>query len=293
MQAGAIFLPGDLSNTDFVRQLPAAEVVIHAAALSSPWGKYDDFYAANVLATQNLLDYALNNHVRRLVYISTPSVYTTSRPRLNIRESEPLPQKQAHPYAQTKWKAEKLVNQAARQGLETIILRPRAIIGRGDLTIMPRLLRANQTGRLQIIGNGNTLADLTSVVNVVEAVKLSLQAPASALGETYNLSNGEPVNLWTTIEQILNRLGMKLNRKKMPFRVALGLASVLEMLARLHPAAPEPSLTRQGVMALACSATLDISKARQLLGYQPVQSTSEAMEEFAVWWENRHEKEAV
>ena len=75
---GADYVPADLA-----RLTPAAldalfegvDTVWHCAALSSPWGAYDDFYAANVRATAALAEGAVKRGVRRFVQISTPSIY--------------------------------------------------------------------------------------------------------------------------------------------------------------------------------------------------------------------------
>jgi nucleoside-diphosphate-sugar epimerase len=168
-----------------------------------------------------------------------------------------------------------------------VILRPRALIGRGDSIIMPRLINAFDNGRLKIIGNGNNIVDLTSVSNVVDAILLAMSPRKEALNQTYNITNGEPVNLWEYISKVLIQLNRELNPKKVPFALIDKIAALMEIKSKMtnHK---EPTLTRYGVGTLAKSFTLDISKAKEFLGYQPKVNTEAAIHEFVDWYK-QHE----
>lgn len=282
------FMAGDLSDRSFTDQLlMGVDVVVHGAALSSPWGDYADFYRANVIATENLLASAREVGVQRLVHISTPSIYFDGRDRFDIREEDPLPTRFVNHYAATKFIAEGLVR-ASR--LPYVILRPRAIIGGGDTVIMPRLIRARQENRLLVVGDGQNVVDLTSVSNLVDAIWLAINAPDSALGEAYNITNGQPVLLWPFVNQVLTQLGMPLGEalrgpKRIPYGLLYVLAGLSEARARWLSGGREPALTRYGVGVLAKSCTLNIDKARQQLGYTPRQTVEEAIEEFVNWYQ--------
>src|SRR5690606_3825206 len=117
-------------------------------ALSSPGGKYSDFYNSNVIGTRNIVEGSRRHQVGRLIYVSTPSLYFDYTDRWNLSESAPLPRKPVNAYAATKRRAEEEVEPAFAAGLPVITIRPRAIFGPGDQTILPRLLLANQKGRL-------------------------------------------------------------------------------------------------------------------------------------------------
>jgi nucleoside-diphosphate-sugar epimerase len=282
---GLAFEGGSVENDDFITGISqGVEAVIHTAGLSSPWGKYADFYAANVKGTESVIAACKRNGIRRLVHVSTPSIYVEYRDREDIKESDPLPAQFANIYAKTKYMAEERVLAAAQTGLETLMIRPRALIGAGDTVIIPRLLRAHQEGRLRIIGKGHNRVDLTAVANVVDALVLGLNAPTEALGEAYNITNGEPVLLWHFLEQAFVKLGLKLNTRHIPYHLAFSLAAAMEAAAQFDPAYKEPALTRYTVCMLSKNQTLNIDKARQKLGYQPRQSLAEATDEFISWW---------
>lgn len=272
---------GNLTDLQFVRNLVSqADLIIHAAALSSPWGRYHDFESANVQTQKNLILAAQETGIKRYVYISSPSIYFDATDRLNIRETDPLPKKLINSYAATKWLAEKELMQSQ---LPYIILRPRALIGRGDTVIMPRMIHAFREGKLKIIGDGNNVVDLTSVANMAQAIERSLLVDEAGLNQTYNITNGEPVLLWESIEKVLNLLGYRFIPKKVPYTVVNMVAQWMEWKSKMTNF-KEPVLTVYGVGTLARSFTMDITKARTLLGYKPEVTTEEAMKEFAAWY---------
>jgi nucleoside-diphosphate-sugar epimerase len=275
------YILGELSDKAFVEEITQdIEYVIHAAALSSPWGKYKEFEDANLRSQLNLINAIKGNKIVKYIYISTPSMYFDSTNRKDIRENDPLPRKFINAYSTTKRMAEiELIN----SGIPYVILRPRALTGRGDTVIMPRLIIAYKKGKLKIIGNGKNIVDLTSVANAVDAILLSLKAEGAALNQIYNITNGEPVNLWEKITYVLSLMNEQLPQKKIPYWLVLTIAQLMEWKSKITHM-KEPVLTKYGVGVLAKSMTLDISKARELLGYNPTVTTDEAIREFINWY---------
>jgi nucleoside-diphosphate-sugar epimerase len=282
---GARFIQGDLGNKDAVVAACAdQEAVFHSGALSSPWGKYRDFYSTNVEGTRNVVAGCFHHGVKRLIHISTPSVYFDFRDRLNIPESAPLPPRFANAYAATKRLAELEVEQACENGLSAAIIRPRAIFGPGDSSILPRLIRANTSRGVPLIDGGLAWMDLTYVDNVVDALLLCYQAPSTAMGRVYNISNGEPVQLAAVLPMLFSMLGVPMRLKPLSYQTAYGLATIMELVAHLRPGRHEPLLTRYSVGVLGRSQTLDISSAKQALGYMPRISVEAGLNAFADDW---------
>lgn len=279
------YILGDLSNQEYVSSLFEScpiHAIIHCAALSSPWGSDQAFHQANVLPQQHLIAEAQAHEVQRFVFISTPTVYATYHDRLNIKESAPLPKRFVNAYAASKREAEQLLEAS---DLPWITLRPRALIGRGDTVIMPRIMRAYEADRLKIIGTGKNIVDLTPVSNVVHAILLALDADESACGRIYNISNGKPVPLWDMIAYTMNRLGYPALTQHLPYSIAFLLAWGMEIYARRFNGHQEPVLTRYSVASMATSISLDISLAQHYLGYEAQQSVQEAIDEFVHWYQ--------
>jgi nucleoside-diphosphate-sugar epimerase len=264
------------------------EVVFHSGALSSAWGPARLFYQANVLGTRNVIAGCEASGVRRLVYVSTPSIYFRFESRLNVHEEAPLPAVAVNEYARTKLLAEHEIDRAFARGLPAISIRPRAIFGEGDNAILPRLISRLKTGRMRVIGDGQNITDLTYVENVVDALLLCANAPEALLGRKYNITNGEPLPLWGLIRKVCEALGYEFPRRHISYPMALRLAAVLEMVNSLLPGRPEPLLTRYMVGILAKSTTLNISAAHRDLGYVPRISVEEGFQRFVQWWKNKN-----
>jgi nucleoside-diphosphate-sugar epimerase len=260
------------------------DVVFHCGALSSPWARAADYFRANVTGTENVLKGCEAAAVSRLVHVSTPSVYFDFTPRLGLSEDAPLPRRGANEYARTKRLAEQRIAAASGRGLPVISIRPRAIFGPGDTTILPRLISRLKSRGLRIIGDGMTVSDVTYVDNVVDALLLCARSGERTLGRTYNISNGEPVQLWGMIRRLALDLGYPAPSGHIPFRLALALAGALEIAFGLLPGRPEPPLTRYAVGVLSVSMTLDISAARRDLEYSPRVELAEGLRRFVAWW---------
>jgi nucleoside-diphosphate-sugar epimerase len=280
---GIRFIPADLRDIDAVRSLcRGQETVFHCGALSSPWGSYKQFYEHNYTGTEHVVDACIRREVRRLVHVSTPNIYFNYRDRFNIHEDDPLPTKPANPYAATKLIAEKAVRAGMREGLGAIIVRPRGIFGPGDTTILPRLIQANEQGGIPLIRGGQALLDMTYVDNVAEGLLQAALASNSALGMAYNLTNGEPVRLIDAIQQLFELLEKPLRIRPIPYPAASLLGGCLELSS--HITGKEPRLTRSTVGLLSFSQTLDIRRAKELLGYQPSVPMEEGLRRFSLWW---------
>ena len=263
------------------------EIVFHCAALPSPWGNFEKFYQANVIGTRNVIRGCEEHKVKRLIYVSTPSLYFGYSSRMNVKETDALPEPVSN-YAATKILAEQELDQAFGRGLATIAIRPRAIFGPGDTVIFPRLIPRLRSGRLPIIGDGENVVDLTYIENVVDALLLCAESSTNTLGKKYNISNGEPIKLWEWLKKICDELGFQHPKFRISYSVAQGLAAVLEAAFTLIPTHPEPPLTRMAVNMIANSTTLDITAAKQELGYQPKVSVDEGFDKFMKWWKETH-----
>jgi len=262
------------------------EIIFHCAALPSPWGNFEAFYQANVIGTRNVIRGCEEHKVKRLVYVSTPSIYFDYNSRINVKETDVLPEPVSN-YSATKILAEEEVDKAFVNGLATVTIRPRGIFGPGDTVISPRLIPRLRSGRLPIVGDGKNIVDLTYIENVVDALILCSESPINTLGKKYNISNGEPIKLWEWLEKICGELGYQSPKIKISSSLAYGLAAVLEAAYTIIPTQPEPPLTRMAVNMIANSTTLDISAAKNELGFQPKISMNEGFDKFMQWWKEQ------
>ena len=271
------FIPVDLSDKEKLNEIfNEAKYVFHCAAKSSVWGSYKSFYEANVLGTKNVCSACINNNVERLIYVSSPSIYFDFKDKFNIKETETLPEKFVNNYIKTKYLAEKVIDKAEIDGLNIITIRPRAILGIGDTAIIPRIIKANKTKFIPKTVKDDILIDVTFVDNVVESLILTMKAPKEFSGRKYNITNGENIKFYETIEKFITNLGMKYNSKYISYKKVMFLASVLEFLYKFFPN-KEPVFTKYSVALVSFNQTLDISKAKEELGYKPIISVEEGL----------------
>lgn len=256
------------------------DALIHCAALSSPWGRDADFVRANLVSTDEVLAACHTAQVPRLVHISTPSLYFDFRDRLDIPETAPLPPP-VNAYVRTKIEAEARVRAAALPAVA--ILRPRALFGPWDQTLMPRLLRVMARGPMPLMRGGAIQLDLTYIDNAVDAVWRAATQPLPRALNLYNVSNGEPQSLRDVLDMVAREFAIPLRTRRVPWALVSLLARALELRARLGDHA-EPPLTRYSAGVLAFSQTLSIRAAQEELGYAPRVSIAEGLRRHAQWW---------
>lgn len=271
---GARPLAVDLRAAAAVTQACAGmDAVCHSGALSAPWGQRADFFATNVGGTRAIVAGCQQHPVQRLVYISSPSVIFNGQDHAHLTEAAPYPRHFTSVYALTKKLGEDCVRAAPE--VPSVILRPKALFGPGDTSLLPRLVAAARAGRLPQIGNGANLVDLTYIENAAAAAVLALTAPA-AVGKTYTITNGEHLRVWDVIRQVLQRLGIPPPTRVLPVPLAWTAALLMEAWAGLTKR--EPLLTRYAVLILARTQTYDITAAQRDLGYQPRYSVAQGIE---------------
>ena len=277
-EAGAEAVMGDLDDVaPMTEAARGCEHAFHAAASLGDWGRREDFVRGNVTGTENTLKACRDAGVRRFVHVGTEAALLVGQPLVNADERAPLrPDSRAH-YPATKAMAEQAVLDANGDGLETVVLRPRLVWGPGDTTIVPALKDAVDKGRFSWIGGGSHRTSTTHVDNVVEG--LLLAATKGEPGNAYFVTDGDPVVFRDFITELMKTAGVEMPDRSVPIAVAKPLAGVTERLWSALRRDSAPPLTRLAVWLSALECTIDISKARSELGYEPVKTIEEGMAE--------------
>ena len=243
--------------------------IIHCAALSSPWGRYDDFYRINVVATRALLAAARSAGVRRFVFVSSPSVYARPIDQEDLRESDAPNPRPMNAYAATKGMAEREVLAQAGQGMACVAIRPRAIIGPDDTVVLPRVLRLVGRGRFPLLRGGQGLIEPTDSRDAASALMAALKRAEAVDGEVFNISGGRCMTIKAMVERLASELEVRLKFIPLPYRAVAVAASAMEAVCTVLPGQPEPPVTPYTLTTLAFSQTFNLTKARAGLDYQP------------------------
>jgi nucleoside-diphosphate-sugar epimerase len=217
--------------------------------------------------------------VRRLVHVGTEAALMAGQPLVNVDEEAALRPDSPALYPSSKARAEQLVRAANGDGLETIVVRPRFVWGRGDTTLLPALTEMVRSGRFRWVGGGRHLTATSHVDNTVEG--LWLGATKAPPGGVYFVTDGEPVVFREFVSHMLETQGVGVPAKSVPAGVAGAAAVLAERAWRVLRRPGAPPLTRFGVWIASQECTIDISRARRELGYEPVKGREEGLAELA------------
>jgi nucleoside-diphosphate-sugar epimerase len=274
---------GDIQDFEFLsNKFSNIDVVFHTAAYPRIWGRREDFYAINVDGTRNVIKACLIAGVQKLIFTSSPSVIYGNSSLEGVDETTPYPDEENYlcDYPRTKAISERLVIEANGQDLATVSIRPHLIWGPGDPHLVPRLLAKADKGKLMQVGQGENRVDIIYIDNAVHAhIKacevLGFGKPSA--GKVYFVSDGEPVNLWAWINEVLEKTGRPSVARNISYKTASKLGRVLEAVYKFCHIYKEPAMTRFLASQLATSHFFDISRAKNDLGYEPLVNPEEGM----------------
>ncbi len=266
------------ANTDWSLALQDIQVVIHLAARvhvmkETSSDALAEFRKVNVEGTLNLARQAVQAGVSRFIYLSSIKVNgeQTSDEMPYTPEDEPNP---VDPYGISKQEAEKALRQLALEtGLKVVIIRPPLIYGpsvKANFQSMMRIIDKNVPLPLAAINNKRSLVALD---NLIDLILTCIKHPA-AVNQTFLVSDGHDLST----PELLKRMAVALGKRAylLPIPTVL-LVSVATMLGKKAIA-----------QRLCGSLQVDISKSRELLGWQPPLCVDDALDKVAQSYKNKH-----
>ena len=259
--------------------------VIHNASLvHTRQTQKETLWSVNFGGTKKLLDACHAQDVPKFVYVSTASAVYEGRDIENGDESLPYSSVSQAPYADSKIAAEKhVLSQNGVAGTATCAIRPHVVFGPGDGRFLPAILEKARAGRLKWgVGRGDKLSDFTYVDNLVDAIVAAeerLGPDSKVAGEAYFVTNGEPVEFFWFVDQVLIGLGLDPIRGRIPFFVAYPVAAVAEAVDALRGGrlGAENGMSRFAIRYMCTHHYFSIEKARRDLGYDPAVSLREGI----------------
>jgi nucleoside-diphosphate-sugar epimerase len=274
---------GELNDQNLVRRaLDGVTVVVHCAAKVGDWGPVEDYRETNVDALRGILEACNGRSLERFIHMSSLGVYA-ARHHYGTDESEPLPAQHMDGYTQTKVEAENLAMEYYRtHGIPVVALRPGFVYGPRDRSVLPRLIRLLRDGEIRYLGNGQAAMNTIYIGNLVEAVFLAVEKP-KAVGQIYNLTDGEEVSKRRFIEALADGMGIERPSRSLPLWLARLAAWGMERRARRRGAKEAPRLTQAVVKFLGLNLDFSIEKAKRELGYHPKYSFDEGMKQTIAW----------
>lgn len=261
------FAVGDLRDRESVgRAVAGCNQVYHVAADYRLWvPDPEPMYAANVEGTRNIISEAHRAGVERIVHCSTVGALGIPHGGMGTEDTPVSIDNMVGPYKRSKFMAEQVAIDAARNGAPVVIVNPSTPIGPLDLKPTP-------TGRIIVdflnrrmpayVDTGLNLVDVTDA-----AMGHLLAAERGQIGEKYILG-GENLTLREMLERLALLSGLSAPRVRLPYAVAFGFALGAEAVSRaITRRAPRASVTE--VRMSRKHMFFDSSKAKRDLGFAP------------------------
>lgn len=254
------------SATNWQKALFDAEVVIHVAARAhvlkeNTEDPLAEFRIVNVDGTINLAEQALRAGVRRFIFVSSIGVNGNETFGQAFNEGDdPSPQE---PYAVSKLEAEvALRNLFAGSQAQLVIVRPPLVYGPNPPGNFRRLLKLTASGLPLPLGAIHNKRSLVALVNLVDFILTCLSHPQAA-NQTFLVSDGHDLSTTELVRGLAHAAGVPSRLVPVPVWALQAGAALLGK--------------RETIQRLCGNLQVDISKARNLLGWAPPISVDEGL----------------
>jgi nucleoside-diphosphate-sugar epimerase len=273
---------GDVCRPETLRTpMQGADAVLHLAAMMHVWRPLEDYLAVNVTGTEHVCNAALDAGVRRVVHMSSSSVYGMAWDE-PVDEGFPISPFD-DPYPISKAAGDRLVQRMiAEAGLPAVIIRPDQIFGPGDRLHFGQTVDRLRAGRSIIVGRGDNKIPLVYVSDLVLGLLLALDHER-AVGQAYNITNDAPLTQQGFLQAIAHEIDAKPPRLHVPYRALYAAAAVAEWAASATRTSRRPPITRLGVAFVGSDVCFSIDKARRELGYAPRVTLRDGVRLTAAW----------
>lgn len=256
------------------RAMQAVDFVIHTAA-ALPLYKKEDIYTTDIDGTRNVLQSALDNHVQRVVHISSTAVY-------GVPDHHPLVEDDklfgvGH-YGICKVKAEEMCVEFRKKGLCVPVFRPKSFIGPERLGVFGLFYDWAKDGKgFPVLGSGNNKYQLMDVEDFCDAIYLSTTIDRDLANDTFNVGAKEFTTIKQDYQAVLDRAGFGKKITGVPAGFAIWILRILDKLgiSPLYPWVYETASKDSFV---------SIEKAQRVLGFAPKYSNQNALLRNYEWY---------
>lgn len=256
-----IYFKGNVLNPlEITKAIKDCEYVVHLAAFMGVKNSLEnpsDCLNVNILGTRNVMDACVNNNIRRILFASSSEVYGDSKVVPTSETVDKLPKSE---YGISKVACEEYLKSYKKvYDLDYVIVRFFSIYGVRQITdyVVPRFIDQAMKGEdVTVYGEGNQVRTFCYVEDAAEGVVKALFLPKAA-NHIFNVGDdSEPITMLDLAEKIVSIVG-KGNVKKISMEVS-DRTKDREIYRRIP----------------------DISKAREILGFNPRVKLEEGIKTF-------------
>lgn len=257
---------------DLCEKIPPLEydICIHCAGLADDHSSYKELMKHNCFATTSLIE-SLNN-CRLFIYISSASVYDFSDGLLKTENNTAI-ENCLSAYGKSKMLAEGIVAKSQIQSV--YILRPRAVYGKGDRVLLPRILKLIKGKTMIVPGMLNSICSLTHIENLLEAVVKCTHYQKPGI-HIFNIADRDTYNLKEVLGAILLKKTRKINFIYIPLFILKGIVRI-SALTRLRT-----TFNKQSLNYLIWDSCISIQKAVTEFDYNGKFSFFESLDQLEI-----------
>jgi len=272
---------GDIRDkAALTRAMAGSDYVVHTAAALPLYSEHD-IRTTDVDGTRNVMEAALENKVKRVVYISSTAVY-------GVPDHHPLyetdPMIGVGPYGKAKIEAERLAASFRDKGLVVSIVRPKSFVGPERLGVFALFYDWARDGHnFPILGNGRNRYQLLDVGDLCEAIWLCLTRPVENVNDVFNIGAKDYTTMREDYQAVLDEAGHGKHIIGLPAGPAIFTLRVLEAL-HISP------LYKWVYETASKDSFVSIEKAQEKLGYAPRYSNKQAMVRNYQWYLANYDK---
>ena len=263
----------------FKRNKP--QFVVHAAAALPIAHDRKTIMDINVTGTKNVLDAALKEKIKRLVFISSTALYGVPQ---HLPEKETDPVSPIGHYGESKQLGERLCLQYHKKGLKINILRPKTFLGPERLGVFTLWFEAIYQGKpVFMLGKGHNLYQLLEVTDLCQAIESALLSRKS--GEIFNVGTSKYDTWATDLGALITHAKSQSKIVGFPVHASQAILAVLEKL-NLSP------IVAWHYKTLPVDSYVSTEKAKKYLQFKSTKSNKEILIESYDWYK-KHRKELI
>lgn len=261
---------GDITAPDTLQApMQQADVVFHTAALATNWAKDpSQFDRINVQGTKNVLEAALANNVKRVVYTSTAAVIGPQQGADSVTESTHRVMPLFLDYERTKTEAEQLVPIFAQRGLEIITVMPTRVYGPGPenkSNVGTYITRQYLRGKIRFLpGKGDSIGNYVHIEDVIDG---HLRAMEHGTPGSRYLIGGENATLVQFFDVVAKVSGRKFSQLNLPLGLLIGIGYAMKAWTSITRM--PPLFLPNDIKRYSHQWGVNCTKAQQELGYAP------------------------
>jgi len=281
--SGLHIIKGDITEKDsLIAGMQDVSVVYHTAGYVSDWGFWKNFHEANVEGVRNVMEAALYCGVKRVVHISSVSVYGFLGG-VDIDENTPLVSRPDNPYITTKTEGEKLALSYNSDKLSVTVIRPAGVYGPNDHTTTLQLVPAILCRHFGYVDGGKHIMACVYIDNLVQMIILAGEKK-NAPGQIYNAVDEGKITWKQYIEWMCEDLECKTPWLSAPRWIVWPLAVLIDNFARVFKKKESPMINKYRLRVVMNDNHYSAEKAKKELGYRPEVSTREGTKRTVQWY---------